>query len=160
MKTGMRAAITVVVLAATCSAGATNETSNEGASFLQGSWTSSIALKDCVSGDAITPVSYGLTTFHQGGTLSESRGAAPGTARGPGHGIWYRTGERTFKVKIVYQRFDVNGFLIGTQEIISTNRVSTNSKSARIRATFKVLDLNGITLVSGCAGGDSQRILF
>jgi len=160
MKTEIRAAFAAVVLAATCSTGATNDKSNEGASFLQGSWTSSIAVQDCVSGDALTPVADGLTTFHQGGTLSESRGAAPGTARGPGHGIWYRTGDRTFNVMIVFQRFDVNGFVIGTQEIVSTNTVSKDSKSGTIAATFKVLDNNGITLLSGCAGGDAQRMLF
>jgi hypothetical protein len=160
MKKELRAAFAAVVLAATCSAVATNAKSNEGPSFLQGSWKSSIAVLNCVSGDALTPVSDGLTTFHQGGTLSESRGAAPGTARGPGHGVWYRTAERTFKVKVVFQRFDLNGFLIGTQEIISTNTVSKDSRSATIAATFKLLDNSGITLISGCAGGDAQRMLF
>jgi hypothetical protein len=84
----------------------------------------------------------------------------PGTARGPGHGTWHRTGKRTFAVKIVFQRFDLNGFLIGTQEIVSTNTVSRDSRSALIAATFKILDSSGVTLASGCAAGEAQRIVF
>jgi len=160
MKMGIRAALAAMTLVATCTAVAHDDRANEAVSSLQGSWTSSIVPQNCASGAAVAPPLKGLSTFHQGGTLTESREGPPGTARGPGHGIWYRTGKRTFNVKIVFQRFDLNGFLIGTQEILSANTVSKDSKSAKVAATFRILDNNGVTLATGCAAGESQRIQY
>lgn len=160
MKAGIRVALAAVMIAVTAGAGAGNDQGYDEAAFIQGSWTGSINIRNCVSGDVLAGPLFGITTFNQGGTLSETRQALPVTSRGPGHGIWYRSGKREFKVKIVFQRFDVNGFLAGTQEILSTNTVSKDSKTAVVTATFKVLDTNGVTLASGCASGESQRIRF
>ena len=156
MKTGIRTALVALMLAATCDAGA----GNDDVGSMQGSWAGSISIRNCVSRDVLAGPFQGLTTFHQGGTLSETREANLLNPRGPGHGIWYRTGKRQFAVKIVFQRFDVNGFLIGTQEILSTNVVSKDSKQATVNATFKVIDKNGVTLATGCAAGTSERIHF
>lgn len=158
MRTAIRAAFAAVILSATCGAGAGNGNGYDDLVAMQGSWKGSISIRHCVSGDVLAGPFQGITTFHQGGTLSETREAPVLSPRGPGHGIWYRTGRRQFAVKIVFQRFDVNGFLIGTQEILSTNVVSKDSKHAIVSATFKVLDKNGVTLGSGCAGGESERI--
>ena len=160
MKTGIRRAFAAVLLASACSAGAGDNESYDGVGFMQGSWTGSISIRNCVSGDVLAGPFKGITTFHQGGTLSETREASLTAPRGPGHGIWYRSGQRQFKVKLVFQRFDVNGFLAGTQEIRSTNTVSRDSKTAVVSATFKVVDNNGVTLTTGYASGESQRMQF
>lgn len=159
-KAGVRAALAALVLATTGLVGTTHAGDWDEVRFLQGSWTSAISIRNCVSGDVLAGPFKGISTFHQGGTLSETREANPATPRGPGHGIWYRSGKRQFTIKIVFQRFDLNGFLVGTQEILSTNTVSKDSKTAAVAATFKVLDNNGVTLASGCASGDSQRMQF
>src|SRR5829696_1265016 len=118
MKAGFRTAFAAVLLAAACVAGAGDNESYDEAGFIQGSWTGYINIQNCVSGDVLAGPFKGITTFHQGGTLSETRVASPTSPRGPGHGIWYRSGARQFMVKIVIQRFDVNGLLAGTQEIL------------------------------------------
>jgi len=160
MKTGIRTALAAFMLAVTCVADAGNDKSYDDLVSMHGSWSGSISIRNCASGDVLAGPFQGLTTFHQGGTLSETREANLLTPRGPGHGIWYRTGKRQFAVKIVFQRFDTNGFLVGTQEILSTNVVSKDSKQAEVSATFKVLDKNGVTLATGCAAGTSERISF
>ena len=160
MKTGIRRTFAAVLLMAACIAGAGDNESYDEAGFMQGSWTGFISIRNCVSGAVLAGPFKGITTFHQGGTLSETREGNPAAPRGPGHGIWYRSGAHQFKVKIVFQRFDVNGFLAGTQEILSTNTVSRDSKTALVIATYKVLDNNGVTLATGCAGGESQRMQF
>lgn len=160
MKTAIKAALATALLAATCGAGAGNDRGYDEVAALQGSWLGSVTIRNCVSGDPLAGPFQGITTFDQGGTLSETREAYPLASRGPGHGIWYRTGKRQFSVKIVFQRFDVNGFLVGTQEILAKNDVSKDSKHMVVNAKFKVLDKNGVTLASGCASGESDRIQF
>lgn len=153
-----KAALAAMVLTTAVCAGAGNEKSRDYVGHMQGSWIGGISIRHCVSGDALAGPFQGLTTFHQGGTLSETRVASPSNPRGPGHGIWYRTGRHQFALKIVFQRFDVNGFLVGTQEIYSTNDVAEDSKHMTVKATFKVLDNNGVTLATGCASGESERL--
>jgi hypothetical protein len=166
MKTGIQAAI-LAVAAVVATFNVAAEGSKDGArdrkhrdyvAHLQGSWSGDISIRDCASGNLLAGPFAGLTTFHQGGTLSETRAGNPNSPRGPGHGVWHRTGRHEFMIKIVFQRFDLNGLLIGTQEIVSLNEVSEDSSSAVVTATFKVLDLNGVTLASGCASGESSRI--
>ena len=158
MKIGIRCAFAALLLGVACIAGAGDNESYDAVGSMQGSWTGSISIRNCVSGDVLAGPFRGITTFHQGGTVSETREASPTAPRGPGHGIW--SGQRQFKVKLVFQRFDVNGFLAGTQEIRSTNTVSRDSKTAVVSATFKVVDNNGVTLTTGCASGESQRMQF
>lgn len=158
-KSGRRGTLVALILMATAIGGQALAEGHDEAGFLQGSWSSNVSIVNCTSGDLLAGPFKGFTTFHQGGTLTESREANP-TSRGPGHGIWYRSGKRQFTVKIVFQRFDVNGFLIGTQEVLSTNVVSKDSKTAVLTATARIFDNNGVLLGTGCATGDAQRMRF
>lgn len=124
MNIRFKVALAALVLTTAASAGAGGDKSRNYVAYLQGSWTSGISIRNCVTGDVLAGPFQGLSTFHQGGTLSETRVSAPTNPRGPGHGLWYRTGAHQFQLKIVFQRFDMNGFLLGTQEILATNDVS------------------------------------
>ena len=75
MKTGIRCAFAAVLLAVACVAGAGDNESNDAVGSMQGSWTGSISIRNCVSGDVLAGPFKGITTFHQGGTLSETREA-------------------------------------------------------------------------------------
>jgi hypothetical protein len=162
MNNRIKAALTGLILATTMGTGAVAAAGTEKArdytGYLQGSWSGTIFIRNCLTGDVLAGPLPGLTTFHQGGTLSETRVSAPTSPRGPGHGVWYRTGKHQFSVKIVFQRFDLGGFLLGSQEILATNDVAQDSKHMTVKATFKVLDNSGAILAAGCAGGESERI--
>lgn len=60
-----------------------------------------------------------LVTFHRGGTLSEFGTRSPSSVRSPGHGIWKRTGYRTFEYRAMFFQFDVNGLLNQTMDMRS-----------------------------------------
>jgi hypothetical protein len=158
MNIRLKAALVALVFAITTGAASAGDKTSDYTGYLQGSWSGSIFIKNCTTGDVLAGPLPGLTTFHQGGTLSETRVSAPTSPRGPGHGVWYRTGRHQFSIKIVFQRFDLNGFLVGSQEILATNDVAADSKHMNVKATFKVLDNSGATLASGCASGESERI--
>lgn len=67
-----------------------------------GTWFVEVTLRNCAT-DAALGSFNSLTTFHEGGTLSEST-SSPTFAtgqRGPGHGNWTAEGRRTYNSQIV-----------------------------------------------------------
>jgi hypothetical protein len=67
-----------------------------------GTWFVEVTLRNCTT-DAALGSFNSLTTFHEGGTLSEST-SSPTFAigqRGPGHGNWTAEGRRTYSAQSV-----------------------------------------------------------
>ncbi len=127
---------------------------------LQGAWSSQVLVRNCVSGDVLLGPFAGMSTFHQGGTQSETAAGSPTTRRGPGHGQWYRTGKHSFASMFVFQRFDLNGFLIGTQEVRATQEVAEGSMQATAVAKIVLLDVNGVQVGASCATAELTRLRF
>jgi hypothetical protein len=153
--------LAAVALVMTCAAGAGD--ARKGRDYtaqLQGAWTTQVTVRNCVSGDALIGPFAGMSTFHQGGTQSETAAGTPTVRRGPGHGLWYRTGKHSFASKFVFQRFDLNGFLIGTQEVRATQEVAEGSMQATAVATILLLDINGVQVGAGCATAEMNRQVF
>jgi len=125
---------------------------------LQGAWATQVTVRNCVSGDVLAGPFPGLSTFHQGGTQSETAAGTPTVRRGPGTGLWYRTGKHSFTSKFVFQRFDLNGFLIGTQEVIATQEIAEGSTQGTAVAKLLLLDVNGAQVGTGCATAELKRI--
>jgi len=155
------AMLAAMAVAMTC--GAVAGDARKGADYtahIQGAWASLVTVRHCVSGDVLVGPFPGLSTFHQGGTQSETAAGTPTVRRGPGTGLWYRTGKHSFASKFVFQRFDLNGFLIGTQEVRATQEVAEGSMQATAVAKILLLDVNGVPVGTGCATAELKRIQF
>jgi hypothetical protein len=128
-------------------------------SRVDGVWKTRVSIVDCLTRKIVFAGPFsGLITFAAGGTISESAPALPNTARGPGHGTWRRTGRNTFAETIVFQRFDVTGVLMGSQEIHAMITVSDDSRAYQvIDGTFEAKDLLGSTLTTGCSSVTAER---
>jgi hypothetical protein len=128
--------------------------------YLQGAWSTQVMVRNCVTGDVLLGPFAGMSTFHQGGTQSETAAGSPTSRRGPGHGQWYRTGKHSFTSMFVFQRFDLNGFLIGTQEVRANQEVAEGSVRATAVAKIQLLDVNGVQVGTGCATAEMSRLKF
>src|SRR5688572_21118187 len=94
---------------------------------LAGTWTTRIQLRNCQTGE-IGPVppsltrSFGLFTFHRGGTASEY-GIGPGqtpATRSPGHGVWRREhGWNQYSYSFTFTRYDATGLFVGSSRVRS-----------------------------------------
>jgi hypothetical protein len=155
------ALLTVAALVMSCGAGAGDtRKGRDYTAHLQGVWTTQVTVRNCVSGDVLMGPFAGMSSFHQGGTQSETAAGAPTARRGPGHGQWYRTGKHSFTSKFVFQRFDLNGFLIGTQEVRATQEVAEGSAQATAVARILLLDTNGVQTGAACATAEMKRMQF
>jgi hypothetical protein len=156
IKGAMLAAAALVV---TFSAGAGDgRRDRDYVAHLQGTWATVVLVRNCVSGDVVLGPFSGLSTFHQGGTQSETAAGSPSSRRGPGHGSWYRTGKHTFEGKFVFQRFDLNGFLIGTQEVTNQQEVAEGSMTATAVSKISLRDINGVQVGAACATAELRRL--
>jgi len=155
------AMLAAVAVAMSCGAAAGDaRRGGDYTAHLQGAWASLVTVRHCVSGDVLVGPFPGLSTFHQGGTQSETAAGTPTLRRGPGTGVWYRTGKHSFTSKFVFQRFDLNGFLLGTQEVTATQEVAEGSTQATALAKILLLDVNGVQVGAGCATAELKRIQF
>jgi hypothetical protein len=153
----------LAVIGLVMSCGASADGARKGRDYtaqLQGAWTSQVTVRNCVSGDVLLGPFAGMSTFHQGGTQSETAAGNPTVRRGPGHGLWYRTGKHSFASMFVFQRFDLNGLLIGTQEVRATQEVAEGSMQATAVAKILLLDINGVQVSAGCATAELNRLQF
>ena len=126
---------------------------------LDGVWKTRVSIVDCLTRKIVFAGPFaGLITFAAGGTTSESGPTLPNTARGPGHGAWRRTGRNTFLETLTFQRFDLTGIFLGSQEIRAPIMVSDDSRTYQANeGTFEIKDAAGTVLTSGCSMVTAER---
>ena len=151
----MNKLLAAVTIALACTAAV--QANDDGGRFqpvpqLQGVWLSQITIRDCVSGNTLAGPFPGMISFQTGGTIGESGPSLPNSARGPGYGVWRRTGRDTFSETLTFQRFDLGGIFLGTQVIHATPKVANDSQSyVGSGGTFEVKDPLGSVIATGCS---------
>jgi hypothetical protein len=128
-----------------------------------GTWRVQVTTYNCATGVQNPPFPAFLT-FGAHGTLVETTASpafAPGQ-RSPGHGIWSRTGEHTFKaVSDAFLLFTSTpnppapSLQRGTQRI--TQAIAVDDDQLTSAATVEFFDTAGNVLVTGCASAVGQR---
>jgi hypothetical protein len=92
---------------------------------IEGSWINDVTIFVC---GTMPPVviarAQTMTTYMRGGTLVEGSAppAPPAVSRGTGHGVWERTGHRTFRVFFRSHFFDGDGRLVRIVEVTTNPR--------------------------------------
>lgn len=117
---------------------------------IQGAWQVEVTLRadgpDCtiapVVGVGFNPFPS-FNTFHKGGTMSEFGTRSPPATRTSGHGVWERTGHRTFDYRVLFYSFDANGLLTATMDIRSDLKLAMNGNTFEGVSRFLRTDISG-----------------
>lgn len=131
---------------------------------LEGAWRVVVTLRvdapDCtiaaVVGVGANPFPS-FNTFHQGGTMSEFGTRAPPATRTSGHGVWERTGHRTYDYRVLFDSFDANGLLTATMDIRSGLNLHRDGNTFEGVSRFVRTDISGNAL-RFCATLSGERI--
>ncbi|MGC1483297.1 MAG: hypothetical protein WA789_05845 [Candidatus Acidiferrum sp.] len=126
---------------------------------LEGTWVVTVTQHACPNGPAIAPPFQSLLTFNEGGTMTETTDNSMffPALRGPGHGVWSRTGRHTYSADSL-AFVTVNGALVKTQKITQTIEIGDNANQfSTTEASVQFFDPAGNLLVSGCATATGQR---
>ncbi len=154
-------AAAAVVLTLPASAGLASGDHGRRVLHIEGVWVTEVTLRNCATGEVAPvpiPIFPAINTFHWGGTMSEHGARFSPALRNSGQGIWKRTGPRTFKKRFLFQRFDVNGFFIGMQDVAGTMTLSDDGQSFSTTGAVTLTDASGAVVVRGCATEEGQRV--
>jgi len=136
--------------------GSGDATAQEAPDPAEGVWEANVTVKDCTSGTVLTTF-RAAQVFHRGGTLTDTN-SAPTASRGPGFGIWSRTGP-TYTAKFRFFTYDAAGAVSGVTRVTRTFTISSDGKSSTATNTNQAEDLNGVVIRSACGSDTSTRVL-
>jgi len=128
-----------------------------------GAWQVEVTVRfdapDCTTA---APVPFGpnpfpsLNTYHAGGTVSETGSRSAPSMRSPGHGVWQRTGGRTYDARYTFQGFDANGFLATNMDIRSAITLSADGGAFKGVSRLRFSDISG-NVMPFCATLEAVR---
>ncbi len=126
---------------------------------LKGTWTVQVQQRDCQSGDTLGAPFLSLLTFDEGGTMTETT-ANPmfyPSERGPGHGVWSRTGRHRYSASSI-ALITLNGVLTSSQTITQTIEIGSDPDSFQTtKAQVQFFAADGTLIRSGCATAVGTR---
>jgi hypothetical protein len=131
---------------------------------LEGAWQVVVTLRadaaDCTTAEPIvdpwTPFPS-FNTFHRGGTMSEFGTRSPPSTRTSGHGVWKRTGYRTFEYRTVFYSFNPIDTLAASMDIRGDIKVARHGRTFKGVSRLVRTDLAG-NAIQFCATLDGERI--
>ncbi len=98
-----------------------------------------------------------FNTFHKGGTMSEFGTRVPPATRTSGHGVWRRSGHRTYDYRLLFYSFDANGLLTATMDIRTDLMLAPDGDTFEGVSRFLRTDISG-NAVRFCATMNGKRI--
>ena len=151
--------VIVGVLGMSTARGAARPDDNGDGQKLEGTWVVTVSLRDCSLGTPIGAPFMSLLTFARGGTMTGDN-LKPGmffpALRGPGHGVWSKTGGNTYKASTIAM-ITVNGALTRTQTITQTIEIQNVDSFTTTSASVKFFAPNGTLVGTGCATATAKR---
>ena len=124
---------------------------------IEGVWRTTVTQRNCQTGDVIRTF-RGLSTYHEGGAMSETSSALPPALRSPGHGVWEKESPSTYSSSFIFQFYNPDGTLAGTQKITSTITLGgRNGNTYETNTSIQVFDVNNNLLGTGCATANAVR---
>lgn len=117
---------------------------------LIGSWDIRVTIRDCGSGAELGSFPS-MMTFNQGGTMQETANDATPLKRLPGHGVWRHSKGQSYTRAFHFFRFNPDGTFAGTGRISGSLEVGPGGDTVSGTSSFEFFDVDGNTVVSGCA---------
>ena len=134
--------------------------------LLEGTWQVQVTQVNCQTGAALGPAFPSYLSFYGNGTMAENT-SNPGFLvgqRGPGLGVWHRSGRDTFYAKSVAFIYSATppppppaGFKIGTQTITQTITFDHSFNEFSSNAAIQFADNTGTVYLQGCAVAAGKR---
>jgi hypothetical protein len=85
---------------------------------IEGTWDHEVTIRICATGNAIAHVST-MSTYGQGGVISEISGGQTPAVRSPGLGVWNHVRGREYAEALRFYRFNPDGTRAGKTVIVS-----------------------------------------
>lgn len=123
---------------------------------IEGVWQTTVTVRNSATGAPMATF-RGLSSFHEGGTMSETAASSNPSLRSPAHGVWEKQSRGTYTASFMFLRFNPDGTFAGTQKTTVTNVLTGRGNTYDSTASIQVLDPNNNVLFTGCATAIGTR---
>jgi hypothetical protein len=120
-----------------------------------GVWLHDAARVDCASGTVLVRFKA-MQMIHHGGTLSDTNNSPP-TSRGPGFGVWERTGENHYAIELRYARYFADGNLDGYTVVRGNTVLAPDGNSLTNSSQVEIRDASDALVATACARTTGTR---
>jgi len=125
---------------------------------IEGAWRTSITIRNCGTGAAITSFP-GLQTFSEGGTVAETTAGSPPSLRTPGHGVWKREhGAQHYSFVFMFDRFNPDATYAGSQTVRGDVNLDASGDEMTVVASVEIYNPAGGLVATGCSTATATRI--
>jgi hypothetical protein len=128
------------------------------AAQLTGAWMHQVTFRDCATGAELRSPFAALNTFHSDNTAIEQGIGASPAIRTLSHGLWRRTGARTFANRLEFYIFDLAGIFIQRQVTMRSIELSEDGRTLTSNAVAERFAPDGTFLFQFCATETGERL--
>ena len=122
---------------------------------IEGTWDHRVTIRVCATGNAIAQV-FTMSTYGQGGVISELSGGQTPALRSPGLGVWKHVRGREYAEALRFFRFNPDGSSAGKTVIVSNFNHQQDDTLDYI-SVVRNYDAAGNLLSTVCATTTSTR---
>lgn len=123
---------------------------------IEGVWQTTVTVRNCQTGAPFATF-RGLSTYNQGGTMSEFAASSSPVLRSASQGIWKQEVRGTYSASFMFLRFNPDGTFAGTQKTTAINEITGEGNTYDSTASIEVRDPNNNVLFTGCATATAIR---
>lgn len=123
---------------------------------MEGVWRTVVTVRNCQTGDPFVTF-QGLSTYNQGGTMSETAASSSPLLRSGSHGVWKQDVRGTYDASFIFLRFNSDGTYAGTQKTTLVNVLTGEGNTYDSTASIEVRNPSGNIVFTGCATATGTR---
>ena len=136
-------------------------TASQSANRLVGAWETIVTPTDCATGEQLGPAFHGVSTYNEGGTMSEFGANPPMPYRTPAHGIWVSNGGgSSYSMKLSFMPLTPAGAPIGRMRVSQDIDLGRFSDEFTSSCSFVLSNFAGVVLSTGCSTAVAVRLTF
>ena len=133
----------------------------QSANRIVGAWETTVTIRNCETGEQIGLPFPGVSTYNEGGTVTEF-GANPASPyRTPAHGIWVSNGGGSnYSIKLSFIALTPAGAPIGRVRVTQDVELPRFGDETSTSGSFVLTNFNGVVLATGCSTATGVRVML
>ena len=136
---------------------AQNQSEEDRARKLGGTWRGEVTIRVCQTGLAIRTFPA-LISFNQGGTFTAAAAGVSPARASADYGVWQHTGGQTYEAKSEAFLFNPVGDWVGTQRVTRIIEIGDDPNQLSATTSIEIVDTNDNITGTGCATAVAHRL--
>ena len=132
----------------------------QSANRIVGAWETTVTFRNCETGEQLGPPVNGVSTYSEGGTMSEFAANPATPYRTPGHGIWVSNIGGSYSMKFSFLPLTPAGAPIGRMRVSQEMELPRFSDEFTSSGSFVLTNFAGVVLATGCSTAVGVRLQF